>query len=714
MNNLIDFAVADDGIATLTIDVADHSMNVITPRLVDALAAAVEQAAADDRVSGVIICSAKDSFVAGADLKDLLAMLDGDMSLQRAYGVSQRLSTVLRRLETCGKPFVAAVNGTALGGGFEIALACHHRIAADAPGWVAGLPEVKVGLMPGAGGTQRLPRMIGIEAALPLMLKGRHLRPGDAQQAGLVDEVVPAGELLARARRWLCEEAVAEQPWDRKDFRFPGGAGAVQPKTFEAFMVGTALVAAETLHNYPAPVAILSSVYEGSLLPMDSALRIESQYFAELLAGPVARNMVRTLFVNKGIVEKGLRRPAGVADASVQKVGVLGAGLMGSGIADVAATAGIDVVLLDITMERAAAGKAHVERELGKQMDRGRLAAEGVRAALDRVQATNDFVALEGVDLVVEAVPEDRTLKAEVTARAEAVIGAPAIFASNTSTLPISGLAECSQRPESFLGLHFFSPVEKMPLVEIIVGERTSQAALARGFDFARQLGKTPIVVKDSRGFFTSRVFTTFTNEGWTMLEEGVNPALIENGARLAGMPVGPLAVSDEVNMELALQVMRQTQADMGKDWAPPAGYGVVRRFVEELERPGKRQGKGFYEYRDDGGKRLWPGIAEIYPRARQQPPVEEVTQRLLCIQALETARCVEEGIISPMEADIGSIFGIGFPPWTGGTVSYIDTLGIREFVATCDRLADVHGSRFAVSDWLRKRAEHGQQFYDK
>ena len=713
MSTTIQYTVDADGIAVLTLDLPGRTMNVLTPQLIDDLKCCVDKLAGDEAVKGAVITSAKSAFMAGADLQDLVTAYERGLTVEEGYRQSQGLSQIFRRLETCGKPVAAAINGIALGGGLELCLACHYRVLADDPKAQVGLPEVMVGLMPGAGGTQRLPRLIGIREALPLMLEGRQLRPDKALELGIVHELAPADQLLERARRWVLEEGDPEAPWDKKGFRVPGGAGAMHPKAVETFMVGTSLLAGKAFHNYPAPKAILSAVYEGTITPFDTGLRIESKYFAQLVSGVVARNMMRTLFINKGEADKLARRPEGVEKSAVSKLGILGAGMMGAGVAYVTARAGSKVVLLDTSIEGGEKGKAYSQALLDKAISRGKSTQEKADALLGRITPTTDFTDLEGCDLVIEAVFESREIKADVTARTEAVIPDTAIFASNTSTLPITGLAEASERPGKFIGIHFFSPVDKMPLVEIIVGEKTSDEAIARSLDYVQQLRKTPIVVNDSRGFYTSRCFSTFTNEGITMVAEGVSPALIENAAKMASMPVGPLAVIDEVTIELGYKIAMQTKADLDDAFEPISGFAVMEKMVKELDRKGKRYGKGFYEYPEDGQKYLWPGLAELYPLAGEQPSVDEVKSRLLVIQALETARCYEEGVLTdPADADIGSIFGWGFPPWTGGTLSFIDTMGVGEFVAECDRMAAAYGPRFEVSDWLRARADKGKTFY--
>ena len=478
-------------------------------------------------------------------------------------------------------------------------------------------------------------------------------------------------------------------------------------------MGGNSLIAKNTRHNYPAPIAAQSAMFEGCATSFDDGLKIESQYFGSLLAGPVARNMMRTLFVNKGKADKLARRPEGIEKSKVSKLGILGAGMMGAGIAYVSARAGMEVVLLDTDIESAERGKAYSEGLLKKAMERGKTTREKAGALLGLITPTTNYHDLAGCDLVIEAVFESVEIKADVTRKTEAVVPENCIFASNTSTLPITGLARASERPEQFIGLHFFSPVDKMPLVEVILGEKTNDETIARSLDYIQQIRKTPIVVNDSRGFYTSRVFSTYTAEGITMLAEGVKPALIENAGKMAGMPVGPLAVTDEVTIELAWKIGKETAAQLGMDYPSDLSSEVIQKMVEGLDRKGKRYGKGFYDYPEGTKKHLWPGLAEEFPVAAEQPDLDELKLRFLTIQALETARCMEEGVVTHAEdGDIGSIFGWGFPPWTGGTMSYIDTVGIGNFVADCDRMAEAYGDRFKVSPWLRERAESGQPFH--
>lgn len=704
-----------DGIAIVSLDVADSQMNVLSPAVIDELSTAVESLVASEDVIGVVITSAKKDFAAGWDLKDLLGMLDAGLPVRQALECNRAFPALLRRIETCGKPFAAAINGLALGGGLELTLACHYRVLSSDERVVVGLPEVKVGLLPGAGGTQRLPRLIGLANALPLLLTGESVEPARAAALGIVHEVAPADQVVEKACAWLRTRPAAQAPWDRKGFTVPGGASIADPAIGSLYTRHIASVQKSTLRNYPAPAAILSAVFEGAPLPIDKGLAIESKYFARLATERTARNMVRTLFVNKGRADRLVKRPAGIERTRVRKVGVLGAGMMGTGIALVSAAAGIQVVLLDVTVQRAEQGRQQCAGLLQKDVSGGRRSASQAAEILDRIRATERYEDLSDCDFIVEAVFEDRAVKNDVIARTNAVLAPDAVFSSNTSTLPISGLAEQSADPKRFIGVHFFSPVHRMPLVEIIVGRETSEVTVARALDYVAQLRKTPIVVNDRRGFYTSRVFGTYWSEGQKMLSEGIHPALIENAGRFAGMPVGPLAVSDEVSIELQYKALRQGAIDLGDAYEYPVSWPVVRHFVEDLKRLGRKSGGGFYEYPAGGRKYLWPGLADEYPLARRQPALEEVKKRLLHIQALETVRCLEENVLTSVEeADIGSVLGWSFPSYTGGTLSYIDSIGVARFVSECQEFADRLGPRFAPTEGLLERARRGERFHPK
>jgi len=640
-------------------------------------------------------------------------------SLQQAFDAGWRMNGALRALETCGKPVAAAINGLALGGGLELTLACHYRVVGDSPKIQLGLPEIKVGLFPGGGGTQRLTRLIGVQAAMMAMSEGKSFRPNDAKGAGIVHEVVPVGSEVEAAKAWIKGGGKAVQPWDDKAFKLPGG-GPYHPAGMQNFVVGNAMLRKQSYGNYPAVVNLMSAVFEGVQVPMDAALRIETRYFIKTLMTPQAQAMIRSLFLSKQELDKGAVRPAGVPRSDPKKVTVIGAGMMGAGIAYVQALAGIETILIDQTQEAADKGKAHVEELLKKRLSRGQIDQAKYDALLGSVTATTDYDLIKGSDLVIEAVFENREIKADVTKRAEAQLAEGAVFGSNTSTLPISGLAEASVRPEDFIGIHFFSPVDKMMLVEIIMGEKTGQEALAKSLDYVLKIKKTPIVVNDSRGFYTSRCFSTFLMEGMAMLEEGYSPVVIDNVGRMTGMPRGPLEMHDDVALDLSYKIAKQTAIDLGDKYVPSEGSDIVAKMVEG-GRFGRKNGKGFYDY-DSKPKTLWKGLAELAPvtkaNDRAEEPsalawIDELKTRLLYRQAVEVARCWEEGVIDdPREADLGAILGWGFAPWTGGPITLIDQTGVAKFVETADRLAATYGDRFKVPQLLRDMAAQGRTFY--
>jgi 3-hydroxyacyl-CoA dehydrogenase/enoyl-CoA hydratase/3-hydroxybutyryl-CoA epimerase len=709
-----------DGIATMFWDVPGRTLNVLTGSAIADLAKVAGALASDAAIKGLVITSGKtNGFCAGAALDEMEGNAGGARSLSpeeataARYGGVMQFHRALRGLETCGKPVAAAINWLALGGGLEVALACHYRIVADNPKIQLGLPEAKVGLLPGGGGTQRLPRLIGAMAALQLILKGDTTDPQKALSLGMVHAVAPASELVARAKAWIKTSPNSVQPWDRKDFKLPGG-GPYSSGGSQVFTMGNAMLRKETYGNYPAQRYIMSCVYEGIQLPIDAALRIEARYFVKLLMQPESRNMIRSLFLSLQELGKGARRPKDEPRTDVKTLGVLGAGVMGAGIAYVAALAGIDVVLLDTTMEKASAGRDHAAGVIDRQIARGRSTPEKKAEILGRIRTTNDFATLAPADLVIEAVFEDRTVKAEATKKAEAAIGANAIFGTNTSTLPITGLAEASERPANFIGVHFFSPVDRMGLVEIILGKQTAPHALATAVDFVQKIRKTPIVVNDSRGFYTSRCFGTYTREGMAMLSEGIHPAMIENVGRMTGMPMGPLEVMDSVGVDTALKITRETRKELGAS-GTDAAEQLLAWLVEKSNRPGRKTGRGFYDY-DAKGKRsrLWPDLVASRSGAwRTDADVEEMKARFLTIQALEAARCFEEQVITdPRDADVGAILGWGFAPFTGGPVSLIDTLGAAAFVARCETFTAKFGERFRPNRLLRDMAERNETFY--
>lgn len=699
---MVDYTVDADGIATLTWNVADRPMNVLNTASIAAFDEAVNRAVADAAVRGVIVTSARPEFLAGGDLEFIRTI----SSAQQSMDITAPLSATLRRIETSGKPFVAAINGTALGGGLEVCLACHRRIAADDPKLQLGVPEVTLGLLPAAGGTQRLPRMIGIKAALPYLLEGRKVGPQKALEAGIVDEVVPTGELLARAKQWLLADGAAStvKPWDAKGFKFPGGTPQSPGPTQVFFGVSGSLLG-KTQALYPAPEAILACVYDGCQVDIDTGLRIEQRQFAHLATSPETKNMIRTLFYAMGDANRLAGRPKDVPPRKFNKVAVLGAGMMGAGLAHVCSVAGLETVLLDVSAEAAEKGKAYGAKILDGLVVKGRLDAAQRDQTLARVTTTTDMAALAGCGIVIEAVFEDRAVKADVTRRAEAAMDTDAIFATNTSTLAITGLAEVSSRPAQFVGLHFFSPVEKMPLVEVIRGEKTGKAAVAWAMDFVKRIRKTPIVVNDCPAFYANRAFGMYPFEAMTMLAEGVNPHLIENAGRLAGMPMPPLALIDEFSVELLYKAMKQGRLDQGDAYCEQPQDEVLVAMVEELGRPGRKAGKGFYDHPAEGGKKIWPGLAQRFPLAAEQPSLDDVRKRLMYSQSLEAARCVAEGIVSTRDADVGSLLGWGFPAVLGGAISHIDMVGAARFVDECDRMARRYGQRFEAPQALREMA---------
>jgi 3-hydroxyacyl-CoA dehydrogenase/enoyl-CoA hydratase/3-hydroxybutyryl-CoA epimerase len=719
--NLVNFKwdQDSDGIVTLTWDAPGKPVNLLSMSAVADLAKAADAIASDAAIKGAVIASAKPgNFCAGADL-DEMESYAGGAGADAAKAIFEQMMTLhrtFRKLETCKKPIAAAINGTALGGGLETALACHYRVMADDPKLRVGFPEAQVGLIPGAGGTQRTPRLMGAMAALPFMLEAKRIGAKEATGMGLVHKLAPANDLVAEAKACIKGKPDPVQPWDKKDFRIPGG-GPYSASGAQVFTVGNAMLRQKTYDNYPAQRFIMSAVYEGLLVDIDTALKIEARYFTRILMRPEARNMIRTLFHSMQDLGKGARRPAKESQADVKRLGVLGAGVMGAGIAHVSAEAGIDVTLIDTTEDKAKAGREHSAKILDRDISRGRATKEKKEEVLARIHPSADFGALKDADLVIEAVFEDRAVKAEATKKADAVIPSSTIFGSNTSTLPITGLAQESTRPKNFIGIHFFSPVERMGLVEIIVGKETSPRALATAIDYVRKIKKTPIVVNDSRGFYTSRCFSTYTEEGLRMVSERIAPALIENAGRMSGMPMGPLEVTDSVGVDTALKIARQTRKEVTKSDKPDVVEDILAWIVETSGRPGAKAGKGFYDY-DAGGKRtrLWPGFLDYRGGGwRTDADVEEIKQRLLTIQALEAARCFEEGVITdPRDADVGAILGWGFAPYTGGPISMIDTMGAAAFAERCRVLAGKFGARFAPNKLLIEMAAKGESFYGR
>lgn len=712
----IHYDLGSDQILTLTIDMPGQSANTMNADFRAGLTDTVVRVKQDlDNIKGIIITSAKKTFFAGGDLKELHKVTRDDA--QAFEDMVNGLKAEMRALETCGKPVVAAINGTALGGGLEIALACHHRVVLDNDSIQLGLPEVTLGLLPGGGGTQRLPRMIGLEAAFPFLMEGKKVNPKAALEAGIVSELATsADDMMQKARAFIEANPKCQQPWDQKGFKLPGGAPH-HPAMAQKLAIAPAMLKQKTKGCYPAPERILSAAVEGAQVDFDNGSLIETRYFAELVIGQVAKNMTGTFWFQLNAINAGGSRPEGVAKETFKKVGVLGAGMMGAGIAYSTATRGVEVVLKDVSVENAEKGKSYSEKLLAKKVSRGRMTEEQKAEVLGRIKATASADDLEGCDMVIEAVFEDSSLKAKVTQEAEPQLVSNGIFASNTSTIPITQLAEASAKPDNFIGLHFFSPVDKMQLVEIIVGAKTSDDTLARAFDYVQQIGKIPIVVNDSRGFFTSRVFGTFVNEGISMLAEGIHPSSIENAGVLAGMPVGPLAISDEVSLTLMQHIRAQSKKDTGAaggTWQPHPAEAVIDQMVDQHNRKGKAAGAGFYEYPANGKKHLWPELDNLFVDAAKARDValQDLKDRILFIQAIETVRCLEEGVLKTVEdANIGSIFGIGYAPWTGGAIQFINQYGVRAFAERAKALADTYGERFAPPALLIEKAENNTLF---
>jgi 3-hydroxyacyl-CoA dehydrogenase / enoyl-CoA hydratase / 3-hydroxybutyryl-CoA epimerase len=716
---IIQSETGDDGIVVLTIDDPNQAVNTMNQAFVESLSATVDELESRrEDIAGVIVTSGKSTFFAGGDVKDLVRATPDDAA--DVAEATRVIKGLLRRLETLGKPVVAAMNGSALGGGLEIALACHRRIALDDPKAKFGTPEVSLGLLPGAGGVVRTVRMLGImDAVLNVLGQGQQMRPSKALEVGIVDQVVDTPEqLLAEARSWIAEHPEASQPWDEKGYKIPGGTpshpGFAQmapalPANLRKQMKGA---------HYDAPHHILCVAVESTQVDLATAFEIETRYFTDLVCNSQqAKNMMQAFFFDLQHANGGGSRPEGHDQWQATKVAVLGAGMMGAGIAYSCARAGMDVVLKDVEVAGAQKGKAYSETLLGKQVERGRMSQDKADEILARIHPTADAADAAGCDLVIEAVFESVDLKHRVFQEIEEHVADDALLGSNTSSLPITQLASGVQRQEDFIGLHFFSPVDKMPLVEVIRGERTSDAALARALDVVRQLKKTPIVVNDSRGFFTSRVIGTFLNEAMAMVAEGVNPVSVERAGEQAGYPAPPLQLMDELTLTLPRKLRQETIAAIeaeGGTYTPRPSDTVVDRLIDDFGREGKSAGAGFYEYEDGKRVRLWPGLFEHFVKDDVEVPFEDMKERMLFAEALETVRCFDEGVITePADANIGSIFGIGFPAWTGGVVQYIDQYpgGTAGFVARAKELADRYGDHFTPPASLVQRAERGEPF---
>ncbi|MGO4387445.1 FAD-dependent oxidoreductase [Microvirga sp. 2YAF29] len=720
------FDVDADGIALATWDMPDRSMNVITPQVMDELSQIIEKVATDEAIKGCVITSGKESFSGGADLTMLQSSNTEFIRVAKEKGEeaantflfeqSRKLSLLYRRLETCGKPFAIAIHGVCLGGAFELALACHFRVLSDVDSTRVGLPEVKVGLFPGAGGTQRVARLMQTGDALQMLFKGEQLRPLMARNMGLVHAVAPRDGIVQMAKDWIKQGGSAVAPWDQKGYKLPSNK-VYSAAGMQIWPPANAIYRRETQDNYPAIRAILETVYQGLQLPMDLALKVESRWFAKILRSKEAAAMIRTLFISMQDLNKGARRPKDIPPTKLKKVGVVGAGFMGASVAYVTANAGLEVVLIDRDVEAAEKGKAYSHKLMSDQIMKGRAKTADRDALLARIKATADYSDLADCELVIEAVFEDPKVKAEVIEKVEAAIRPDCIFASNTSTLPISGLAKSSKNPGQFIGIHFFSPVEKMMLVEIIMGKETGDKALATALDYVRAIKKTPIVVNDARGFFANRCVLAYILEGHLMFTEGLPAAMIEQAGKQAGMPVGPLSLNDEVGVDLGLKILRATKVQLGEAAIVPQQEELLTVLVDKEGRLGRKNRKGFYDYPEGGQKRLWPGLSDLQEKHVEPELVDmqELKQRLLVTQALEAARTVEEGVVTdPREADVGSILGFGFAPYTGGALSYIDFMGAKAFVDLCKKLQARHGDRFAPPQIVVDMAASGETFYGR
>lgn len=709
-NDLFEFEVGADGIGILSINQVNNPTNLFSTEFITSYIELANNVVADKDIKGMILTSGRSMFMPGADLRELQTMGDDP---QKTFDGTMQMHQSLRALETAGKPFVAAINGTAMGGGLELCLTCHHRIVLNNVKIKLGFPEAKVGLLPAGGGNSKVPYLLGIQNSLMYLLQGKEVRPAQALKDGLIDDLAESQEeLIQKAKDWILANPNPVQPWDNKKHRVPGGdvwsANGVQT------LVGAAGNLGKMAHgNYPAQSYIMKVIHDGLPITIDRALEIEARYFIKLLASKEAKNMIRTGFMELQKAKKGIARPKTEPKYEIKKLGILGAGMMGAGIAYVSAKAGMDVVLKDVSQEGADKGKAYSKAILDKAISKNRSTPEKAEALLSKIEATADPASMKDCDLVIEAVFEDPKLKAIVTAETEAVLGADKVYASNTSTIPITELAKASSRPDNFIGIHFFSPVEKMPLVEIIVGEKTEAKAIAAAVDYTVAIGKIPIVVNDSRGFYTSRCFGTFVSEGSFMVEEGVPAAMVENVAKAEGMAVGPLAVIDEVTLTLGLHVY-ESDPTPNKPAFQERSYKMQKDLVDNHDRKGKKWGAGFYDYPKGLPKKLWPGLADKYNANVDYLDKETVGKRILHRQAIEAFKCLEEGVLnSVVDGDLGSVLGWGFPIFTGGALSYIDFVGMQQFVAECDDFSSRFGARFAVPDGLRALSEAGKSIHD-
>ena len=699
-----------DGIIILTLDSPNQSANTMNADFRIALENIVSKLKSETDISGIIFKSAKKTFFAGGDLDELIQAQPEHAT--EFFGMIQKMKAEFRYIETLGVPVVAALNGTALGGGWEIALGCHARIALNDPKAKFGLPEVTLGLLPGGGGIVRMVRLLGLQNAFPFLMEGKQFGVDKAKSLGLIQDTADSvEELLEKAIAWVKANPKSQQPFDVKGYKIPGGTPS-SPQVAQVLAIAPAMLRDKTKGCYPAPEAIMAAAVEGAQVDVDTALTIESRYFTYLATGQVAKNMIGTFWHGLNAIKSGESRPKDVAKWQVKKVGVLGAGMMGAGIAYSTAIKGIQVVLKDVSVENAEKGKGYSQKLLDKRVSQGRMTAEKRDQVLSLITATASAADLQGCDLIIEAVFENQELKAKVTQEAESYLADSGVFASNTSTLPISGLAQASKNQQNFIGLHFFSPVDKMQLVEIIKGKETSAETLAKAFDYVQQIGKTPIVVNDSRGFFTSRVFGTFVQEGLRLLAEGVHPAKIEMAALKAGMPVGPLAIQDEVSLTLSEHVASETRKALqaeGKDLPRSGADDVIHRMIHEFDRKGKAAGSGFYDYPEGGKKHLWDGLSHW--KQNIDISEQEMIDRFLFVQSLDTLRCLEEGVLeSVIDGNIGSIFGIGFAPWTGGALQFLNQYGLNKALQRANSLEAKYGERFKAPQLLITKAQSGQK----
>lgn len=708
---MITYELDQNNIAILTLDNKDKDVNVINREFIEEIGSTIDKLESEDSLRGVIFMSAKDTFIAGADVELLFSM----QTAEEIFAFVEEGKANMRRVENLDVPVVAALNGTALGGGLEFALCSHCRIAIDNDKIKFGLPEVTLGLMPGGDGITRLTRLIGLQEAFPFLMEGKQVTPKKALDVGIVNQLVQnRDELKTKAIEWVKNNPDVKQPWDSKGFRMPGGDPR-HPQIAQMLAVAPAMLTKKTKGNYPAPEAIMSAAAEGALVDFDTASRIESRYFAKITSSSQAKNMINAFWFQLNEINSGNSRPKEVQKQETNNVGVLGAGLMGHGVAYVSAYAGMNVSLKEVSEEKAKAGKDRIDQLLSKRVKIGKMTDEKKDTILSKIQPTDNTEDLNVCDLIIEAVFENREIKKEALEETEKVISENTIFGSNTSTLPITSLAANSIRPSNFIGIHFFSPVHKMKLVEIIVGEKTSDQALAKAFDFVLKIRKIPIVVRDSRGFYTSRVFGTYVLEGMNLIAEGISPVLVESAGLLAGMAMGPLSAADEVNLGLAQQIRDQEIIDFEKQGMKPItqpGHGVLEKMVKELKRTGKAQGQGFYEYPDSKPKNIWTDITNHFPPTDYNPSFEEIKERIMFVQSLESSRCFHEGVLSSAaDANIGSIFGWGFAPFKGGTLQFINDYGLSKFVTRCNHLSEQFGERFSPPAELVKMAEENKTY---